>query len=339
MILPVNSSNSKINYTANKDKEKKLAYNHDTLLDNNLKNRTKIGIDKLTNALTVYPAKGLKGSKNANFYEFLTMGTVPYLIGSGMLMAVFNYAGKHYSAFQRYMSKLTGNKLALGVLFYGIMKSVSKSFVSTPIKMMTGVDIEQPYAKVIYELPDDINDTDIMSIEHHKVFESVEFPRWDLLYQDKKGSNNRNLKYDKIAQKMGLGKNLNDSDQEVKPRIKEMVVKASLAKSISSYLWAAAGVALAVQKPWDNFFEVMNFNPINWKEFKKTVQSFGNNFVESAKTLYKGEGQGIAKLSGKILISAAALSTVFGVINALHTGKSYTSPSDVINKNDRYIQD
>ena len=339
MILPINSANNTVKFSAKQKENKELAYTHDTLLDNNIKTRTKIGIDKLSNALTVYPAKGMKGSKNANFYEFLTMGTVPYLIGSGMLMAVFNYADKHYTAFQRTMSKSTGNKLALGVLFYGLAKNASKSLVSTPIKWATGVDIEQPYAKVIYELPDDINDTDIMSIEHHKVFESVEFPRWDLLYNDKKGSPNRNQKYDKIAQKMGLGKNLNDSDQEVKPKIKEMVIKASLAKNISSYLWAASGVALAVQKPWDNFFNVMTFNPMKKQQFIKSAKSFGQSFVDSAKALYKGEGHGIKKYSGKILLGAAAISTVAGVVNALNVGKSYTNANDVIDKNDRCITD
>ncbi len=77
-----------------------------------------------------------------------------------------------------------GKKMALGVLFYGIMKEISKSFVTKPVKTLTGVDTELPYAKVIYELPENINDTDITSIEYHKVFESVEFPRWDLLYGD-----------------------------------------------------------------------------------------------------------------------------------------------------------
>ena len=294
MILSVNSIKNNINFSADKKKdEKALAYNHDTLLENNIATRTKIGADKLVNAFTVYPAKGLMGSKNSNFYEFLTTGTVPYLTGSLTLMAVFNYADKHYSLFQKYMSKSTGNKLSLGVLFYGIMKNISKSFVSTPLKWATGVDIEQPYAKVIYELPDDINDTDIMSIEHHKVFESVEFPRWDLLYTDEKYSKNRNSKYDKIAKKMGLGKNLNDSDQDVKPRIKEMVVKAALAKNISSYLWAATGVALAVQKPWEKYFEVMTFNIRDNKKFVKSIRSFGESFRDSVVALWKGEGQGV----------------------------------------------
>ena len=341
MILPVSSSNnSNTNFSADKKGQKKLEYNHDTLLKNNFANRAKISVDKFVNAFTVYPAKGFKGSKNANFYEFLTMGTVPYLIGSGMLMAVFNGASKHYAPFQRVMAKSIGNKLALGVLFYGIMKNVSKSFISKPVKMLTGVDTEQPYAKVIYELPDDINDTDITSIEHHKVFESVEFPRWDLLYGDESKGEKRNAYYDKIAKKLGMGTNLKDSDQEVKPRIKEIVVKSALAKNISSYLWAAAGVALAAQEPWDNFFNVMTFKFWKGKEFSKSIQSFGKNFIKSAKALWQGEGSGVKKHAGKIIIGLAALSSVLGIINSVSSSKtpSKTKAADVISKDRNYIK-
>lgn len=337
MILAVNNLNNKINFSAGEKKEKSLEYNHDTLLKNNLATRTKIGIDKLTNAITVYPAKGFKGSKNANFYEFLTMGTVPYIIGSITMMSVFNSANKHFAPFAKTKASAIGKKMALGVLFYGILKSASKTLVNQPVKMLTGIDTERPYAKVIYELPDDINDTDITSIEHHKVFESVEFPRWDLLYGDEAKGEKRNYRYDKIAKKLGMGDNLNDSDQEVKARIKEIVVKANLAKNISSYLWAATGVGIAFQKPWENFFNVMTLKFWKGKEFKESLKSFGKNFIESSKEFWKGEGTGIQKHAGKALVGVAALTTVLGVINTV-SHKSVDT-KNTINKNERYVVD
>lgn len=343
MILPIiNNTNNKINFSANTGKEenkKALDYDHDTLLKNNFATRTRIGIDKLSNAMTLYPAKGLKGSKNANFYEFLTMGTVPYLIGSAMLMGVFNSANKYFAPFAQTKASALGKKMALGVLFYGIAKNISKSFISKPIHLLTGIDIERPYAKVNYELPEDKNDTDITSIEYHKVFESVEFPRWDLLYGDETKGEKRNYRYDRIAKRLGMGKNLNDSDQEVKSRIKEIVIKASLAKNISSYLWAATGVAFAFQKPWENFFNVMTFKFWKGKEFTNSVKSFGRNFVKSAKSLFKGEGSGINKHAGKILLGASILSSVIGVINAMSSSQkpSKVDAADVIKKDDRYV--
>ena len=68
-----------------------------------------------------------------------------------------------------------------------------------------------------------------------------------------------------------MGTNLKDSDQEVKPRIKEIVVKTNLAKNISSYLWAAVGVGLAFQEPWDKFFNAKGFKNLQNNSLKVLV--------------------------------------------------------------------
>ena len=222
MILPIsNINNNNIKFTSNNvdnNGGKKLKYDKDTLLENNFLTRTSANLDKFGNAITLYPAKGLKGDKNANFYEFLTMGTIPYITGSLMMMSVFNSKNKVFAPFAASKAGAIGRKMALGVLFYGIMKEVAKPFVTRPVKWLTGVDTEVPYAKVNYELPDDIDDTDIMSIEHHKVFESKEFPRWDLLYKSEAEGHTRNEYFDNVAKKLGFGENLPDSDQEMKPK-------------------------------------------------------------------------------------------------------------------------
>ncbi len=341
MILPVtNLKNSNINFMSSKenDKDSKLEYTHDTLLKNNLITRTSIAIDKFSNAITLYPAKGLKGSKNANFYEFLTMGQVPYITGSLTLMAVFNAANKYFEPFARSKAGPLGKKMALGVLFYGLLKGASKSLINIPVHMMTGVDPELPYAKVIYELPDDINDTDITSIEYHKVFESVEFPRWDLLYGDETKGQKRNYYYDRVAKKLGIGNNLNDSDQEVKPRIKEIIIKSNVAKNISSYLWAAVGVGLAFQKPWEDFFNVATLKFWQKTRFKSSMNSLGRNFLKSMKTFYTGEGQQF-KHGGKALLFTALASSVLGVVNAVSTKNSPSKldASDIIKKDEKYV--
>lgn len=333
MILPITNRYSNINFSAGEKEndEKKLPYTHDTVLKNTLSNRMRIGFDKLTNALTLYPTKGLKGSKNANFYEFLTLGMVPYLVGSGMLMAVFNVANKHFFPNEKVKAQSLGKKMALGVLFYGIMKGTSKSFVTKPVKTLTGVDTELPYAKVIYELPENINDTDITSIEYHKVFESVEFPRWDLLYGDETKGEKRNQYYDRVAKKLGMGTNLKDSDQEVKPRIKEIVVKTNLAKNISSYLWAAVGVGLAFQESWDKFF--------NAKGFKKSTEQFFESLGDSARDFFKGDNSCLGKYSGKILLGTALLSSILGVVNVMSSSHkpSKLDSADIIEKDRKYV--
>jgi len=319
----------------------KLAYDKDTLLKNNLSTNARISYDKLINAATLYPAKGLSGNKNANFYEFLTMGTVPYLIGSATMMAVSNLVNKHFAAFDKKGANAIGGKMAMGVLFYGVAKSLSKSFVSQPVKATTGVDVNLPYAKVIYELPDFKDDTDITSIEYHKVFESVEFPRWDLLYGDEAHGEKRNVYYDKIGKKLGLGDNIKDSDQELKPRIKEIVTKANAVTSLTSYLWAGVGVGLAFQKPWENFFNVATLKFWKGKEFAKSASTFGKSLVESAKELYTGGANATkaAKIGGKALIATALLATILGDLKIITSSKkpSKLDASDVIEKNRKYV--
>ena len=341
MISPISISNNSVNFKSNNNAEgKQLPYAKDTLLENNFANRTRIGFDKFTNALTLYPAKGLKGSRNANFYEFLTMGTVPYVVGSLMLMSVFNSANKFFAPLARSKAGAVGRKMALGVLFYGILKSVTKSFVTTPVKWLTGVDTEVPYAKVNYELPDSINDTDITSIEYHKAYESKEFPRWDLFYKSEAHGENRNEYYDNIARKIGYGDNLNDSDQEMKPVIRKIATKTDMAKTLSSYFWAAAGVAYAFQNPWEDYFNVATLKFWKFNKFKHSLKVLKDSAIKSAKELYRGpkNATGWAKHAGKVMIGEAAISSILGVINAVNIKKpSKLSADNVIDKDRKYV--
>ena len=97
MISPIHSRNVSFKEKDIITEKKNAPEEGDALLKNNFSNRVKIGLDKFTKAFTVYPARGLKGSINSNFYEFLTMGTVPYVIGSLTMMGIFNSVNKHFS--------------------------------------------------------------------------------------------------------------------------------------------------------------------------------------------------------------------------------------------------
>lgn len=348
MILPVTSNIKNFAFKADAHEDKRNLGNkhmqqdngmpdHDVLMKNNLQTRTRIGMDKLVKAFTVYPARGIKGSINSDFYEFLTMGTVPYIIGSLTLMSVFNSAAKYFPAFDQSAARKLGNKMALGVIFYAITKSLSKSLVNLPVKWATGVDTQLPYMKVNHQLPVSKNDTDLTSYEYHKVGESVEFTRWDLLYGDPNNKKELNKRFDKIAKKNGLGENLNDSDQEVKPIYREVLIKSGLARSISSYLWAAAGVALAFQKPWEGYFNVATAKFWKPKEFGHSIQVFAHSLKESAKELWTPHNPAnkFQKYSGRGVVIAAALTTILGVLNTLHITKkpSKVSEKDVMDKN------
>lgn len=345
MILPIRNFNENHIAFKAKGEEKTQDTNseEDYLLENNLSNRTRIGLDKFTKAFTIFPAKGIKGSRNSNFYEFLSMGTVPYVIGSITLMSIFNSANKMFNHNANFKASQLGNKMALGVLFYGLFKEVSKSFINTPIKLKTGIDTEIPYAKVNHLLQDSPEDYNLTSIEYHKVGESVDFPRWDQLYGKPQKGESLNFRYDKIAKKIGLGENLNDSDQEVKPVYKEVLVKSKLAKSISSFLWAATGVALAFQDAWQDYFNVATFKVWKGKEFANSLRTFGDSFIEASKQLWTGGKDAMTKFekhSGKAIIGVAALSTILGVANTLHLTKkpSKTTSNDILDKSKEKVE-
>ena len=337
MISPITriSGKNSIPFKAAPDGDDNEQVNkEDKLLDCGVVTKSRIAMDKFTKAFTIYPAKGLAGSKNSNFYEFLTMGTVPYIIGSGMLMSIFNSVNPSFLPFDSKAAAKLGNKMALGVLFYALFKEASKLMVTYPVKWKTGIDTELPYAKVNYLLKEHEND-DSTSIEYHKVGESVDFTRWDLLYAKPEDNKPLNFRYDKIAKKNGLGENLNDSDQEVKPIYKEVLIKSKLAKSISSFMWAATGVALAFQKPWENYFNVATLKFWKGREFAHSLKVFGESFVDSAKSLVKADMDAVTKVgkySGRILVGAAALTTVLGLLNTFNITKkpSKVTGDDVI---------
>lgn len=297
--------------------EKEFLDSHAHVVSGDPISQARYNVDKFQNAITLYPIKGMKGSVNSNFYEFLTMGIVPYLIGSGMLIAIFNAATKYFEPSQARFASAIGRKMTLGVIFYGLMKTLSKKFIEFPVYLKTGVDINKPYKDMKAQLPENPNDTHSKNKlnEYHKVFESVDFPRWDLLY-DLEENKPKNHYYDEIAKKMGLGDDLVDSDQEVKPKIKELVIKTRVWSTISSYLWAGLGVALAAQRGWDDTFVSKN-GSISYfsKEFAGNLY---RSFKKSCIQLWQGGESKCPKkaMAGKLFTVAAVGSTLFGILNS-----------------------
>lgn len=336
MIKPIGSLNYNIQGKSmsfgNAEAEKEKFVNDGLLL---LKEREcnpattsmRIGVDKFQNAISVYPIKGLKGSRNANFYEFLTMGMVPYSIGSLTLMAIFNSASKFFQPDEAKKASKLGRSMALGVIFYGIAKNISKKLIELPIKSKYGVDVNLPYKKIVNELPESVNDKDLISYEYHKAFESVDFPRWDLLYDSKYYGDGKNSYYDHVAKKMGLGTNLTDSDQIVKPKIKELITKSRTFTTVSSYFWAAVGVGIAMQDPWERLGNLKSDLPFKYRlrhpfvnfDPMKNISSFASAFLDSCKEFVQGGPlkNKAAGIAGKALLFSAIGVTLLGNIATL----------------------
>ena len=171
MIRPVRLSDNNVDFKA---KQKKEIDEESKILPNTLQTRVRQKFHKTSNAFLEYPIKGLKGDVNSDFYEFLSMGIIPYLVGSGMFMGLFNIV-KKLNPKSQLLASFNGNKMALGVVLYGLFKTISNDFVTRPVYLGTGVDIELPVQHISYPLPKEAgeNATIIPQIQQRKVYKKA----------------------------------------------------------------------------------------------------------------------------------------------------------------------
>ena len=109
MIKEVRFSDNNINFKTLSVTKKPEKDDESEILPNTLKTRVLQKMDKTMNAVIEYPVKGLKGDINSDFYEFLSMGIIPYVAGSAMFMLMFNLLNKHLTQ----KAALNGKKMAL----------------------------------------------------------------------------------------------------------------------------------------------------------------------------------------------------------------------------------
>ena len=351
MIKEVRLSDSAINFKQNDVTKKPGKDDESEIVPNTIRTRVLQKYDKTLNAMTEYPAKGLKGDVNSDFYEFLSMGIIPYLAGSAMFIAMFNLLNKHLSE----KAALRGKKMGLGVLFYGILKTLSNDFVTRPVAWSTGVDVELPYRNIYCTLPTKPGAEAVIDHKHQqrKVYDSIEFFRKDLIAKHPEYGV---AYYDGIAKKLGMGENLNDSVTETTPIIQSIVSSTKTAKSLSSYCWAGVGVGLAVQDVWADFFKAFSGRQkyvaksnegflskaggklVNTaKNLWKLSGTFGKTFGKACKTYWTGEQgtKGIRKHAGKAWLLFTAALTAITTYNVIHRAKQMgkLANKDLIDKN------
>ena len=340
MIKEVRLSDNKINFC--KKAEENKPSKDSRIEPNTLETRVRQKLDKTANAFIEYPYKGFKGDVNSDFYEFLAMGIVPYLVGSAMFMGLFNLVNKHLDHKSGIFAGNKGKKMALGVVLYGVGKTLANDLVTRPVAWSTGVDIEMPYTNVYNPLPTMPGaSADIKpKRQARKVYDSIEFFRKDLIANDPRYGVSY---YDNIAKKLGMGDNLNDSVTETTPIIQSIVASTKTAKSLSSYAWAAAGVGLAMQNSWGDFFDAISQRRKHiaksgeglGEKLSARMSNAGHNFVDISKTfcssftkacksMWSGEAgtSGYMKHAGKALILFASALTIGSVANVIIRAKS-----------------
>lgn len=307
-------------------KEKKIItpeeYKHDEIVGKNPATRFLVNVEKTANIPLVHFPRGLGGAPDYTFYEFLQTAKFPYYVGGPILAALF-YAGIKFDSFKSAKpAKNVAKHMALGVGFYYAGAMLAKSLVNTTLKLSRGIDLNQPYRKVI---PTSTNQTGAFQkdIEYHNLMESIDFTRWDLLYKDGENTQEINKKYNKLAKKFGLrDSNPNDADSTLKPLIRKAIAMGRAWQYALTACFVTLGIGMANQKAWetDNFagFRHQIKHGIFGKEVPdemriQTAKSLFKNYMwtpfkESFREFWKGQNK-TTSIAGKatIITTAAAL--------------------------------
>lgn len=261
--------------------------------------------------LTTYPKKGLKGSPNSNFYEFLKMGKIPYVVGSAAMIALYCVGVNKYNSGDKLEALKIAKQVGTGVVLYAAGKSLGGKLVKKGVHMTTGIDVDMPYRKIVAQAPEKPGENRDSVDEYHKVFESVDFVNWPILEKFGARHGDCDKYYKKIAKRAGFGEDLNAPGQTMQPRIKSVVTRTYAAKNVVSYLWAALGVALSRQQAVVDFAKNDTFKTLI-KNPKQSALKLGSCAKNAVKQLWNGTNK-TSGILGKTLMAGTLAATVLGV--------------------------
>ncbi len=273
----------------------------------------KAGAHKLTNDFLTYFPKGFAGSKNSDFYEYLSLGMVPYIVGSAMLIALYGAARGKFNATDAHAAGRGFRKMTAGVIAYGIGKWASTKLSRTMINASTGVDLDLKYIKKVNELPEPGQEKGLVRIQYPGVYDSAEFFRKDLLAKDAELNHGNVFALDdEKAKKAGFKEKLNNPGQLINEKTKKLKIRATAMENISKYIVAATGVAFGAQKAFE---ELRLPKMTSLKNVADFLRGVAKATVEAGKQLWEGTDRNIITRNyGKVLIGASAIATLLAWI-------------------------
>lgn len=285
----------KIGYLVNNDEKKEKFYKNESHIPKqNLLTGVKAGAHKLQNDIFTYFPKGFAGSKNSDFYEYLSLGMVPYLIGSAMLVTTYGIANKAFNAKDAKFANAGLKQAAAGVILYAAGKWAYQKLARAAINASTGINLDMRYINKVNELPEVGQEKGLVRKQYPGVYDSVQFYRSDLLTKDAE-LNHGNAYYhdDKIAQKAGFKNKLHAPNQTASDKIRKVKARTTALENIGKYIVAATGVAYGFQK---------SFTDISFKNPRSFITSTFNAFKDGAVQLWKGADKfDTSKTIGKVL--------------------------------------
>ena len=296
-------------YVSKEEQKQKFIKNESHIHKQGPLSGVKAGAHKLTNDFLTYFPKGFAGSKNSDFYEYLSLGMVPYVVGSSMLIALYGAARNAFNSTDACAAGMGYRKMAAGVIAYAVGKWASTKLSRTLVNASTGVDLDLLYIKKINELPEPGQEKGLVRIQYPGVYDSAEFFRKDLLAKDAELNHGNVFALDdKKAKKAGFDEKLNNPGQMVNDKTRKLKIRATALENIAKYVVAATGVAFGAQKS----FEVMKLPKLNsLSNAVSFVSGIAKTVVEAGKELWHGTDRNvITRNYGKVLIGASVVTTL-----------------------------
>ena len=289
----------KIGYLVNNEEKKEKFYKNESHIHKQtLLTGVKADTHKLYNDVFTYFPKAFAGSKNSDFYEYLSLGMVPNLIGSAMLIALYGGANKFFNQADKAFAGISAKQAGAGVILYATAKWAYQRLARAGIKASTGVDLDMRYVKKINELPEPGQEKGLVRTQYPGVYDSVQFYRSDLLAKDAE-LNHGNVYHhdDKIVEKAGFNGKQNAPNQMASKKIREVKARTTALENVGKYIVAATGVALGFQK---------QFGEIDFKHPGTILKAL----TKGVEQLWQGAPRNaITKHYGKALLIGSALTT------------------------------
>ncbi|MBQ8636217.1 hypothetical protein IJ425_08715 [bacterium] len=290
----------KIGYLVSSEEKKEKFYKNESHIHKQGPlSGVKAGAHKLSNDFLTYFPKGFAGSKNSDFYEYLSLGMVPNIVGSAMLMGTYGLANHLFNNADKKYAGFTFKNAAAGVILYAAGKWAYQKLARTGIKASTGIDLDMRYVKKVNELPEPGQEKGLVRTQYPGVYDSVQFYRSDLLAKDAE-MNHNDVYYhdDKITKKAGFKDKLHAPNQTASDKIRKVKARTTALENIGKYIVAATGVALGFQESFKN---------VKLKQPKTILTALKDGAVQ----LWKGTNRNIfTKHAGKAMVIASAAATV-----------------------------
>lgn len=174
-------------------------------------------------------ANGLTGSSDFTFSDKMRLAKIPYYLGGAFLVSGFLAGG----------NKVEATRQAVAVVFYLAFMAMTKAGINLSYKAAYDLNLNRRYMT--------------QTGRSERVFESADFPRFDLLKQED---------YERYARGFGIPEDVNDLRGAVQERLKKAIVQSRTLKIVLGNLFAVLGAGfLSRTDMWFRSFDHLSNMP------------------------------------------------------------------------------